>query len=358
MSSDQFRKRLAAKSFRVRRHLAALSRYATAGRLANVVRVETERLLKRDRLSGRPYMLLVDPTNVCNLKCPLCPTGRGDLPLKNGKMPLDSFRAFIDQIAPHTLKIMLYNWGEPFLHKDILEMIAHAHKRRIATALSSNLNRLPKAGAEAVVRSGLDDMIVSCDGLSQETYETYRVGGKLEDVLANMRAIAETRKRLGRKSPVIEFQFLVFEHNEHEVPEVERTARANGADFVRVMPPYIGKNKAGIQPARDPYFRRNYSEEDEPDPFERDADLDTLAARNPPPLSCFWPWRSMVVNWNGQADPCCFKNYHQPFGNVFEQPFDEVWNNDIYRYSRRWIAGKAQNDSRFRIVCRGCKGYG
>jgi len=353
-------KTLQSKTWRVRRHFAALQRYATLKRLKNIAVVESERVMGREKLSGYPYMLIIDPLNVCNLKCPLCPTGRGELPLENGRMKFDRFENLIDQIAPHTLKIMLYNWGEPFLHKDILKFIRHAHDHRISTALSSNLNFLPKdGGAEGIVEAGLDDMIISCDGLSQKTYEKYRVGGNVKTVFQNMREVARAKKRLGKKNPVIEFQFLVFEHNEHEIPRVEKMARKYGADFVRIMPPFIGENEAGIKPARDPEYRKHYNPEDDlkPDVFVPDADLTALAEENKPPLSCFWPWRSMVINWNGEIDPCCFKNYHRQFGNVFETPFDQIWNSDVYRYSRRWITGKAENDPDYEIVCRGCSGY-
>lgn len=349
-----------ARTFRRRRHLAALLRYGTPRKFLNIACVELERMLGRDHLRGRPYMLIVDPVNVCNLKCPLCPTGRGELPLKNGKMEADAFRGLLDAMAPWAVKVMLYNWGEPFLHKDIIEIIRAAHDRRIATALSSNLNLLPKGGADAVVLSGLDDLIVSCDGLSQETYARYRRGGTLEKVFENLRAIAEAKQRLGRSTPRIEFQFLVFEHNEHEVPRVEETARGLGADFVRVMPPYVGPNDADIRPARGGEYRKEEerASDDGKSVFERGADLAEMARRNPPPLNCFWPWRSMVINWNGSVDPCCFKNYHEAFGNVFEQPPEQIWNSPVYRYSRRWITGKATTEEpEFEIVCRGCPGY-
>lgn len=136
--------RFSHKTSRLRRHLNALVRYGSARKLVNIARVESERLLGREALRGRPYMLVIDPLNVCNLRCPLCPTGNGTLPLKNGKMQRARFEELIDELAPHAVKVMLYNWGEPFLHHDIIPMIRHAHRRRISTALSTNLNILPK----------------------------------------------------------------------------------------------------------------------------------------------------------------------------------------------------------------------
>ncbi|MCB2153714.1 radical SAM protein [bacterium] len=359
-----FIKKLKARSARVRRHAAAMFRYPTIGRFWNLAVVETERMLGREVVRGRPYILLIDPLNTCNLRCPFCATGQGNLPLKPGKMKLDSFKSLIDEIAPHTFKIDLYNWGEPFLHKDILPMVAHAHKRRISTAISSNLNVLPQGGGEAVVRSGLDDLVVSCDGLTQETYEQYRVQGKLENVVRNLKEITDARRRLGRKNPHIEFQFLVFKHNEHEVPRVHAFAKGLGADIVRIQKPFVNIESESIRPADNPDFvRSEYLDEekdqsDRLDIFSPKADQEACAAANPPPIKCFWPWRSTVINWGGQVDPCCGKNYLDSFGNVFEKPFAEIWNGPEYRYARRWITGKAGEDEEQAVVCRGCGGYG
>ena len=348
---------------RLIRHLSALLRYWTLRRLWNIILVETERILGKSELRGRPYIIIVDPVNSCNLRCPFCPTGRGDLPLKPGKMPLDKFKKVVDASAQNVIKMILYNWGEPFLHKDILSMIQYAHSKRISTAVSTNLNLMPDGGGEAVVRSGLDDLILSCDGLSQETYEIYRRGGNLEKVLSNLKDVSTAKKRLNSRSPVIEFQFLVFKHNEHEVPHVEAFAKEHGADFVRLTKPYVNLDYEEIKHADNPEFvRRQYlqstgSESIELDIFSPEGDQEACALHYKPPIECFWPWRSMVINWNGQVDPCCGKNYRQSFGNIFEQSLSEIWNNRFYRYARAWIKGKAENDPEMKIVCRGCPGY-
>lgn len=360
----EFLKRISARSARVRRHAAAMWRYPTARRFWNLAVVEAERMLGREVVRGRPYILLIDPLNTCNLRCPFCATGQGNLPLKPGRMRLADFRRLIDEIAPHTFKIDLYNWGEPFLHKDILPMVTHAHSRRISTAISSNLNVLPEGGGEAIVRSGLDDLVVSCDGLTQETYEQYRVRGTLKNVVDNLRDVSEARRRLGRKNPTIEFQFLVFKHNEHEVSRVHDFARELGADVVRIQKPFVNLASADIRPADNPdYVRGEYldagkDQSDRLDIFSPHADQEACASANPPPIRCFWPWRSMVINWNGQVDPCCGKNYLESFGNVFETPFADIWNGPEYRFARRWITGRGVGDEKRAIVCRGCGGYG
>jgi len=356
-------KRLRERYSRVKRHAAALLRYPTARRIMNLARVEYERKTGKSRLRGRPYYIVIDPVNRCNLKCPFCPTGQGALPLPSGSMPLERYREIIDKIAPHAIKLVLYNWGEPFLHRDILDMIRVAHEKKIATSISSNLNILPSGGGEGIVQSGLDDLIVSCDGLSQKSYEKYRRGGILEKVKENLKQIVEARGRLGKKNPVIEFQFLAFRHNEHEIPDVEAFARGLGADFVRICKPYLNVESEEIRPASNPaYVRTQYLDESisqtpRLDIFSPEADQEACVRNFPPPLDCFWPWRAMVINWNGQVDPCCGKNYLEGFGNLFEQDFEEIWNGPRYRFARAWIRGRVKNNPRTKIVCRGCPGY-
>lgn len=344
---------------RIRRHLTALFKYATLRRLWNFGVVEYERLLRKSQMRGYPYVAVIDPLNICNLKCPFCPTGKCELPIKPGRMSFGNFQEIVERLAPYLVKLILYNWGEPFLHSDIIPMIDYAHRKKIATVISSNLNIMPEGGAEALVRSGLDDLIISCDGLTQETYEVYRRGGKLEKVLANLHAISEARKKMKSRTPVIEFQFLVFRHNEHEVKQVAHFARKHGADFARIAKPYLDFSSSEIQPAANPENRREQSQDvfGNHDIFSPDANQEICVAQNPPPISCYWPWRAIVVNWNGQIDPCCGKNYLQPFGNILSQSLDEIWNGDEYKSARDWIAGRKEGVSFPAIVCRGCPGY-
>ena len=352
-----------ARYARVWRHVCALIRYGTFPRVKNIILVEVERVMKRAELKGLPYIIVIDPINVCNLKCPFCPTGRGKLPLPPGQMSLDNFKRIVNGISPHVVKLILYNWGEPFLHKDILSMIHYAHDRRLATAISSNLTILPDGGGESVVHSGLDDLVVSCDGLTQETYERYRRGGNLKSVLSNLNGIVGAKRKLKSQTPVIEFQFLAFHHNEHEISKVAEFARNSGADFARIVKPYLDIDSRDIRPAQNPDFvRPQYLDHDKNKPtgsdiFSPDADQELCASLNPPPVSCFWPWRAMVINWNGNVDPCCGKNYRESFGNVFEQPLREIWNSPAYIDARNWITGRLEKDERPNIVCRGCAGY-
>jgi MoaA/NifB/PqqE/SkfB family radical SAM enzyme len=374
----QFIRNLFRNRKRYFRHAVSVLRYSSFYKIRNLARVEWERFRKKEKVTGLPYIVLLDPTNVCNLKCPVCPTPQGKLLHPSGRVSVENFEALVDRIAPHTYRLILYNWGEPFLHRQIIRLLGYADQKKISTSISSNLNLLPREGAEALVLSGLDDLIVSCDGLSQETYERYRVGGVLEKLVANMNAIKQAKKKLGRSNPNIEFQFLVFRHNEHEADRVHEFATRHGANTVRLAKPSVDFAIPDIRPAVNPaYARPEYQvlqvaapaaiqneEIAKPIPDRTHSkesnsgcDQDSIDSGLLAPIDCYWPWRCLTVNWNGEVDPCCYNNRLGSFGNVFDQPLIEVINNDKYLYSRRRIVGKASAAGYDDIICKTCKGY-
>jgi MoaA/NifB/PqqE/SkfB family radical SAM enzyme len=297
--------------------------------------------------------MIIEPNNTCNLSCPFCPTPLGQLAQPDGMMSLEKFKLLIDQIAPYTFRVILYNWGEPFLHKDIIPMIGYAHKKRIGLVVSSNLNVLPRQGVEALVGSGLDQLIVSCDGLSQQSYEKYRRNGKLARVVENLKLLHETKRRVGSKRPLVELQFLAFKHNEHEIPAVPAFAREVGADHLSILNPRFDYPSEDILPATNPlYVRPGYEHGScEATPLQRRPDNSLM------PIACSWPWRSMIVNWNGTVDPCCYNNKQLSFGNVNAQPIREIWNSPSYLAARQRITGSRAYRQPRGTICDSCTGF-
>ena len=162
-------------------------------------------------------------------------------------MHFDTFKRTVDQIRDYCIWLSLYSWGEPFLNKEIDKYVAYAHDADIATIISSNLNKpLTPGMAERLIRSGLDVLIISLDGTTQEVYEVYRVGGYLDRVLDNVKLLVEKRKELGYTTPRLEWQFIVMRQNEHQISEARRMARELGVDdivFKKVDFPFGEDNK-------------------------------------------------------------------------------------------------------------------
>jgi MoaA/NifB/PqqE/SkfB family radical SAM enzyme len=165
------------------------SKYVTPKKLLNAIAVYLQYLLKTERIIGYPIKIYVDPASVCNLKCPLCPTGNGDKSRSKGFMKFEAFKKIIDEVKDYVIQVDLYNWGEPLLNKEIFKMVEYAHKLGIRTRISTNLTILSESAVENMINSGLDELIASIDGASEETYQKYRVGGSFEKVIENLKLI-------------------------------------------------------------------------------------------------------------------------------------------------------------------------
>jgi MoaA/NifB/PqqE/SkfB family radical SAM enzyme len=330
-------------------HLGEFVRCTTPRKLANLIVVKAQRRLRRERLAGLPYHYFIDPMNVCNLRCPLCPTGRGVLARPRGRMAMEDLKRIVDEIAPYAYRIELYNWGEPLLHPDILEMIRYARGKRIMVGLSSNLNRLDRATARQLVASGLSQLVVSIDGADQETYAAYRRGGQLDQVLENLALLIGERQALGSRTPFLIWRMLVGRHNEAQVEDVERLAYDMGVDSFTTGLLYVDtrdlEQVAQWLPA-DPA----YSPYDGEEPIENRWDCRDL-------------WESMVINWDGGVSPCCW--LHDPahdFGNAARDGVRAVWNNPSYLSARRVIGRRGSADTLsgapdgVETICHRCQG--
>lgn len=302
-------------------------RYFSWRKFLNATLVEIQLRVARRILWGHPYEWEIDTTNICQLKCPLCHTGKGTIHRDQGVMDFGLFTRVVDQIKHSCVWLTLYSWGEPFLNRRIHEYIEYAHKQKLATIISSNLNKpLTSELAEQVIRSGLDVMIVSLDGVTQEVYEVYRVGGHLDRVLENLRILDRKKRELGSQTPHIEWQFIVMRQNEHQLDEARSLAEELGVDslvFKKVDFPH-GEND--LEEA-ERWLPRKHPEYLRADPFYKPYREDGNV--------CWRLWRSAVVNWDGGFAPCCYlTDKTQDFGDLNESSVKDVWNNENYETAR------------------------
>jgi radical SAM protein with 4Fe4S-binding SPASM domain len=331
------------------RHIDQLLRHSGTQKLFNVAKSELSRVRGDIVLNSRPYIYTIDTGNACNLRCPLCPTGYHGLERPTSLMNLAQFETIIEKIRPYAVEVILHNWGEPFLNPDILKMIRHARTNGIGTTLSSNLNLVNRGERflEEVVESGLEHLTVSIDGTTQEVYEMYRKGGHLDRVLANLRHLLDYRNRTGRSEPVVEWQYLVMKHNQHQMEDARRMAKEIGADRIRFTGAGLPfKEMSNAKMARDwlsdmPQYR-GYS----PEGFaERGYLYDE---------KCFYLYRAMTVNPQGEVSPCCaVYEQNADFGNLLKSGLDEVWNNEHYRASRALFSRKAAG-TELQTICHRC----
>src|SRR6476646_9319253 len=120
----------------------------------------------------------------------------------------DFFRETIDQLYKELSYLVFYFQGEPYLNPEFLDMVKYASSKKIYTATSTNAHYLNDINAKRTIESGLDRLIISIDGTTQEVYQQYRVGGRLDKVLEGATNIVKWKKKLKSKTPFIIFQFL------------------------------------------------------------------------------------------------------------------------------------------------------
>ena len=292
-----------------KKYLSALSdrlhRYLTPRKLLNAARVEMDTRRRAIRVSSRPYVLHIEPTNLCTVRCPYCRTGAGDNELPPGTMPFPLFRKIFDDLRDDIIMVRLDGAGEPFLNPDIAEIISYCHTAGVATTMSTNLQNCDELGLERVARAGLDYLICSIDGTTQEVYEKYRINGSLQTCLDNLRALGDIKQRLGLRHPYTDWQFLIFDHNVHQVDVVKRMVVDSGAD------------RLSLNDVR---------------PSTWKAEL-----AGDPPATCYWFYKAVNVTYDGSVRACCSDGmgHHFEFGSLVDQTFEEVWNGPAQMDARR-----------------------
>jgi len=336
----------------VRKYVAPLIANRSPARWSNLLASEWHRRRGDAVLSSLPPVVLIDPTNACNLGCPLCPTGQRRQARPVGLMSFDLYRGLIDEVARRSYKVVLHNWGEPLLHPRIADMVSYATERGLATEMSSNLTTLPDALLSDLVRARLTRLVVSVDGATQESYESYRRGGDLAAVHGNLARLAEAKRRFGSRLPTVEVQTLVMRGNEHELEALRSQALGLGADrweagfvIVNTLDPSQVSRWLPTTAAHSRY------------------DLSTLADRlNRPGHRCSWLWRSTVINWDGTVCPCCnFDRREAELGDLKTSSLSKVWNGEPYQNARRLFRAPSRDVPRGPLtagegLCSWCRG--
>lgn len=301
-------------------------------------------LLKSDRVLGRPVHLTIEPTNICNLRCPVCETGAGILNRQKGSMSLDNFKMIIDKLGGHVNTLFFYYMGEPFLNKNAYEMISYAAQKGIFVSTCTNGHFVD---AKAIIESGIGEVSFQIGGITQETHEIYRVRGDLRKTLDNLAATIEEKRRHPQSRTKIIAGFIVMKHNEHEVGDFLKLAQEIGADDAHVYNPCVRTLEQGRQflPQNDKYWD-----------YDRKAfDEGILRPSLVPHNHCEWLYYSTTIQWNGDVVPCCRDAQGEYImGNIFEQDFYEIWNGEKFREFRR----KVNSDQANLRLCRLCSGYG
>jgi radical SAM protein with 4Fe4S-binding SPASM domain len=302
----------------------------------------TSRMLKRPVQWGLPMSISFEPTTSCNLRCPECPSGLREFTRPRGMLQKDFFKQTIDDIYKDILYLIFYFQGEPYLNKNFLEMVKYASSKGIYTATSTNAHYLTDEMARKTIESGLDRLIISIDGTTQEVYQQYRRGGQLNKVIEGAKNVVKWKKELKSKTPFIFFQFLVVKPNEHQIEEIKKLGAEIGVDEVRF------KTAQVYDYANDP---NNLIPENEKFSRYKKNKQGGHIAKNKLANHCWKLWQANVITWDGMVVPCCFdKDAAHRLGNLKDQSFREIWQNDKYRQFRKELMSSRKNID----ICANC----
>jgi len=299
-------------------------------------------ILKRPIIWGLPYSISFEPTTSCNLRCPECPSGLRAFTRPTGMLNSDFFTKTIDEIHKDLIYLIFYFQGEPYLNPNFLEMVKYANSKNIYTATSTNAHFLNDAAAKKTIESGLDRLIISIDGTTQETYSKYRVGGSLQKVLSGTANIVKWKKELKSKTPFIIFQFLVVKHNQHQIDEIKKIGKELGVDEVRFKTAQVydyENDPNNLIPDIEKYSR-----------YKKNKNGINVA-KNKNANHCWKFSHSNVITFDGAVVPCCFdKDASHKLGDLKKESFKQIWKNNNYQKFRHDIMKSRKNID----ICANC----
>ncbi len=299
------------------------------------------RITRQPFHSGLPISISFEPTTSCNLRCPECPSGLRSFTRPTGMLQNKLFEKIIEEQKNTLTYLLFYFQGEPYLHPSFLQLVNFASRKRIYTATSTNGHYLNDEIAKRTVESGLDRLIISIDGTSQDTYESYRIGGQLNKVIEGTQNVIKWKKSLKSSTPHIIFQFLVVKPNEHQIDEVYELANELSVDEVKLKTAqiYDYENGSELIPSQDKYSRY------------RKLKSGKYQIKSKLLNHCWKMWHSCVITWDGSVVPCCFdKDAHHALGNIESVGLTNVWKSSTYNQFRKTLL-KSRSEIE---MCRNC----
>lgn len=296
----------------------------------------------------KPRRIRLEASSLCQLRCVSCP-----MPQKKnrriigyGYLKINDFQKLVDE-NPWIREIELSNYGEMFLNPDLLDIIKYAYIKKITLTAHNgvNLNTADEKVLEALVKYKFKALTCSIDGASNETYKVYRVGGDFDKVVENIKKINYYKGKYSSKFPLLRWQFVIFGHNEHEIPEAIKMAK----DLNMRFSPKLSWDES-FSPIQDKEFVKKHSGLDIVSRAEyyQEHKADYMKG------ACSQLWESPQINWDGKLLGCCH-NWWGSFGDAFESELTNALNNEKMHYAREMLLGK--KPAREDIPCVTCEIY-
>jgi len=326
-------------------YLTSLLRYSTPKKILNALQTEYAYRRRLSYVRSAPYILFLEPLYYCNLNCPLCdrqifPDARQK---DAGRLSLELYDKILEEIGDFLFQCQIFGQGEPLMDwHGTQEIIRRTHQRNIFTLVSTNCTLVTPTIAHEIVSSGLDYLVCAIDGITQESYSKYRIGGKVEEAIAGLRLIVEERRRQSSKL-FIEWQFLVNAFNVHEIEQARKLADELGV-FIRFAPTRGMEFDSGLQS----YWLPNSPDWQD----RRKAPGETIY--NWP---CYFLWRSLVLNSNGKVARCLIYQNVAEYGSLHEKSALDLYNHSTVQQARQLFQKSPVPEGPFPSPCNNCSFY-
>ncbi len=314
-------------------------------RLVNAIKLyisyQISSLLKKPIHFGFPMAISIEPTTACNLGCPECPSGLKQFTRKTGNLSLELHQNIIDQTQKNLMYVNYYFQGEPFINHHLFKMISYSTSKKIFCSTSTNGHFLDDENCKKTIDSGLQNLIISIDGNSQESYVSYRKNGDYEKVIKGAKNLVKWKKKLKSKYPNIILQFLIVKTNEHLIDDMKNLCDELELNEFRIKTAqfYEFENGNPLMPKDEQYsrYRKNIHGQYE--------------LKNKMKNQCWKMWSSCVFTVNGEVVPCCFdKDGKYQLGKLQSKQFKKIWKNKDYTQFRSNILSNRKTID----ICKNC----
>lgn len=321
-------------------YLQFFIRYFSFKKMANALLNTYEFKTKKTKLKSFPWVAGIDPANICVLSCPLCPTGQKKEGVTPKIITFEEFKKYFDQIKNYLFFIRLYDWGEPFLCKDIWKIVEYCHKNNVGVIINSNFNAVKEKDIKKMIKYKIDYLMLSIDGVTQEIYEKYRCGGNLKKVFQLLSDLIKLKKEKKVKYPFIHWQYLLSKKNKCECEKAQLKAKKMGVDLFEVH-----------------NLRLFTSADDKPDmDIFKEWVLGDFSQQQGG-KTCHILWTSANITPTGLFAPCHgIYNEKYSFGDLKKESLKEIWNNELFQEARERFVEK-DFKARTDLICHKCIWY-
>jgi MoaA/NifB/PqqE/SkfB family radical SAM enzyme len=289
---------------------------------------------------------MIDASTLCQLRCPGCPNiDNKDAVYGSGFLKFSNFKKLIDD--NNFRAVSFSNMGEFFLSPDLFDILRYSHEKKLLVwANSANFNTVSDEVLEGLVKYKVRSLMCAIDGASQESYSQYRVKGDYETVISNIRKLNEYKKKYNSRFPVLAWQYVIFGHNEHEIPIAKKLASELGMNFIPKLswnPDFFPIKNADFIKEHTGLIATNRSD------FFSETGKDYMRG------VCNHIWNNPKINWDGRVLGCCWNSREDFGGNVFEDGYAKAINLEKITYARKMILGLVP--PREDIPCYNCGQY-